>query len=342
MNYLVIRTSALGDVAMVVPVLHNIVAENPEAKFTVLTTGWLAPMFENIDRVTVVAPDFKGNHKGFLGLYRLYKELKRERVFDAVLDLHSVIRSRVISSFFALSGVKIYRIDKGGKLKKQIVKTKKLIELEHSSVRYQNVFKDAGLNFTALTPTPYTGDIDHILGQLNVKKSDYIIGIAPFAAHDSKAWGEHNLEKLLSIIESDNRFGVVLFGGGSEEKRRLDEIAIKYSSVESMVGRYKFGEELKLISKLDLMLAMDSSNMHLAAISGVKVISIWGGTDPCFGFSPMFQSETNSLVNRELEQGCHPCSVYGSKRCVHSEKFCMNTITPEMVFEKILKVVINK
>ena len=49
-------------------------------------------------------------------------------------------------------------------------------------------------------------------------------------------------------------------------------------------GNLTLDEELALMSRLDLMIAMDSSNMHMAALSGTKVISIWGGTDPLTGF----------------------------------------------------------
>ena len=59
----------------------------------------------------------------------------------------------------------------------------------------------------------------------------------------------------------------------------------------NIAGTLTLDEELALMSRLDLMIAMDSSNMHMAALAGTKVISIWGGTDPLTGFGAWMQPE---------------------------------------------------
>ena len=44
---LVIRLSAIGDVAMTVPVIYSAAKANPEDSFTVLTQAFLMPLFMN-------------------------------------------------------------------------------------------------------------------------------------------------------------------------------------------------------------------------------------------------------------------------------------------------------
>ncbi|MEX0362744.1 MAG: glycosyltransferase family 9 protein, partial [Allomuricauda sp.] len=94
-HILVIRLSAMGDVAMTIPVLSAVLDAHPEVRFTVLTKKHFAPIFSQLDRVSVYHAEVKTKHKGLIGLWRLYKELSKFK-FDAVADLHNVLRSRIL------------------------------------------------------------------------------------------------------------------------------------------------------------------------------------------------------------------------------------------------------
>jgi ADP-heptose:LPS heptosyltransferase len=95
------------------------------------------------------------------------------------------------------------------------------------------------------------------------------------------------------------------------------------------------------MSKLDMMISMDSSNMHMAALVGTKVISIWGGTDPLSGFEAWMQPESFSIRIPTEELTCRPCTIYGKGECKRFDFACMNWLTPEMVYEKIEKLVLS-
>ena len=82
------------------------------------------------------------------------------------------------------------------------------------------------------------------------------------------------------------------------------------------------------MSHLDVMLSMDSGNMHLAAIAGCPVVSVWGATHPFAGFAPWKQSP-DDVVQADLP--CRPCSAYGNKKCYRGDFACMRMITPEMI-----------
>lgn len=112
-HILVIRLSAMGDVAMTIPVLQQLLQQNPDVQITMLTQKFLAPLFEPLERTTVYTIETKGKHKGLKGLYKLYRELKNQYHFDAIADLHNVLRSRVISFLFKIAGIKTVSIDKG-------------------------------------------------------------------------------------------------------------------------------------------------------------------------------------------------------------------------------------
>ena len=109
-----------------------------------------------------------------------------------------------------------------------------------------------------------------------------------------------------------------------------------YKNAISVAGKLKFNQEIQLISNLDVMLSMDSGNGHIAAILGVKTITLWGATHPYLGFSPFNQPEENSCVSDRNLYPKLPTSIYGNKK-VEGYEDAMRTILPESVVEKVVQ-----
>ena len=107
-----------------------------------------------------------------------------------------------------------------------------------------------------------------------------------------------------------------------------------------MAGKIKFQQELQLISNLDVMLSMDSGNTHIAAMLGVKVITLWGATHPYAGFSPFNQPLENALVSDSNQFPKLPTSVYGNKK-VEGYEDAMRTILPQTIVLKVKNVLLN-
>ena len=125
-HILLIRLSAIGDVAMIVPILHVLTATYPDLKITVLSKAFLMPLFENIQNVSFYTADINGKHKGILGLYRLFIELKALKI-DAIADLHNVLRSKILLFFFKFTAVSQAKVDKGRAEKKALTREKNKI-----------------------------------------------------------------------------------------------------------------------------------------------------------------------------------------------------------------------
>jgi ADP-heptose:LPS heptosyltransferase len=101
-----------------------------------------------------------------------------------------------------------------------------------------------------------------------------------------------------------------------------------------MAGKMSFKEELDVISGLDVMVSMDSANMHLASLYGVPVISIWGATHPFAGFYGWGQAIENAV---QVDLYCRPCSVFGNKRGVRDDLACLYSISPVAVYNQVMK-----
>jgi len=334
-HILVIRLSAMGDVAMSVPVINTFVTAHPEVKITVLTRAFFTPFFTDIPNVTVFVPDLKKKHKGFLGIRRLSKELLKLNI-DAVADLHDVLRSNILIQLLRLKGIPFQQIDKGRADKKALITSKNKVfkPLKATHERYADVFRGLGfdLNIEEAVLLPKK-ELPNIVNDYIGETEKNLIGIAPFAAHKGKMYPLVKMEEAISELSKDVNTTVMLFGGGKSEKLLLDEIAGKYSNVLNITGEFSFEEELILISNLDVMLSMDSGNGHLAAMFGVQVITIWGVTHPHAGFVPFNQPKENQLVPDLGKFPLIPTSIYGNKY-PDSYLDCFNSILVNEIVKK--------
>ncbi|MEG0039287.1 MAG: glycosyltransferase family 9 protein [Bacteroides sp.] len=338
---LVIRFSALGDVAMTVPVIHSLATQYPQHEIIILSRGMMQPLFQRLpSNVRFINADLSGKHKGIRGLNRLYNELKAMR-FDYVADLHNVLRSRYLRYRFLLSGVSVAAICKGRLGKKQLIRRrhKVLVMQKTSFQRYADVFSALAcpvrLDFTSIYGAG-KGDFSQIASVVQPKGTDKWIGIAPFAKHRGKIYPIELQEQVVAHFAANPTVKVFLFGGGKEEQEVFDRWTKKYPSVTSLIGKLNLSTELNLMSHLDVMLSMDSANMHLASLVGIPVVSIWGATHPYAGFMGWKQQPDHTV---QLDLSCRPCSVYGQKPCFRGDYACLMQITPRQVIEKIERII---
>lgn len=335
-HILVIRLSAMGDVAMTVPVLRALIQQHPELKLTVVSRPFFKPFFDGIPNVNFFAVDLQKRHKGFFGLLQLFSDLKKLDI-DAVADLHNVLRSKVVRSLFALSGKKVAFTDKGRAEKKALTSlTNKVFKPVKPMVeRHVETFKKLGFsidltsrNFGTQFPTKAILS-DDILKTTGNKTQNWV-GIAPFAQYQSKVYPFDLMQKVIDELAKNNSIKIFLFGGGNEEIQQLNQLQNNHSNVIVLAGKLKFKQELDVISNLDVMLSMDSGNAHIAAMLGVKVITLWGATHPFAGFSPFNQLLENCITADREKYPLLPTSIYGNKK-VKGYEDVMRSIEPEKV-----------
>lgn len=334
---LVIRFSAMGDVAMTAPVLNEFRQQYPEVKLTVVSRKLFAPFFNGIPDLHFHPFDPKGHHKGFFGLLKLFLELKSMPV-TAVADLHNNLRSRILGILFFLCGIKTIRVDKARPEKKQLTrKTEKVLRaLLPMTERYAAVFSKLGFPFrlkhqlSPAAPETMSAELNILTGPHGTLKW---VGISPFAQHQQKVYPLVKMEKVLLSLAAEG-YKLFIFGGGESEKQIAAQWAEQHPNIIPVIGKVNLTEELQLISNLDLMLSMDSSGMHLASLKGIPVISIWGATHPYAGFLGYGQSLDDAL---QIDLYCRPCSVYGNIPCYRGDLACMNNLSEMIVINSVIK-----
>lgn len=326
----------MGDVAMIVPVLRAFSVQYPQAKITVVSRAFFKPFFSDIENLHFFEIDVKQKHKGFIGLLRLFSELKQHNITHFA-DLHNVLRSKIVRSLFRFTGIPVAFVNKARKEKKELTRLENKIfkPLKPMTERHAEVFRQLGFPIDLNQPvfpkkTILSQEILSISGEKNVAW----IGIAPFAQYDSKVYPLDLMQEVIDILANQKQYKIFLFGGGASEIIKLKQLQKQHSNVILVAGNLNFQQELALISNLDLMVSMDSGNGHIAAMLGVKVLTIWGATHPYAGFVPFHQPIENSLIPDRNQFPGLPTSIYGNKKVVGYEN-AMRSIAPTKIVSSV-------
>jgi ADP-heptose:LPS heptosyltransferase len=246
------------------------------------------------------------------------------------------LRSQIIRKLFAFSGKKVAFTDKGRAEKKALTRAvNKIFQPVKSMVdRHIDTFNQLGFKVDISNPIfPQKAVLSNDIMQLSgEKKDDKWIGIAPFAQYESKVYPLDLMQKVIDGLASTTTHKIFLFGGGNKEIELLNSFAKGKNNVINVAGKLKLPQELDLISNLDVMLSMDSGNAHIAAMLGVKVITLWGATHPFAGFAPFNQPLENCLTADREKYPLLPTSVYGNKKVAGYEEIMRSISVEKVVF----------
>ncbi len=346
-HILIIRFSAMGDVAMTVPVVDSLARQYPDVRITMLSRPFVRPFFEHMPpNVGVMEADLNREYKGMMGLNALYRRLTAKN-FTAIADLHNVLRSDYLRMRFNMDRYRVEHIDKHRAGRKALVaySGKQLVQQPTPFDNYADVFRRLGypikLDFSSIFP-PEGGDMSELPHALDLPKGkERWIGIAPFAAHVGKAYPTRLMEEAITnLIDHHPDSRIFLFGGKNDNLSIFKTWCAKYSQCVSVPEYVRnLRQELVLMSHLDVMVSMDSANMHMASIVGTTVVSVWGATHPFAGFLGWNQKMENVV---QIDLPCRPCSIFGNKLCLREDYACLKNISPELIVAKVDKVLSEK
>ena len=335
----------MGDVALLLPVLRSLVSAHPNVEVTVVTRPRFAPFFYDIERVRVFAADVDHTYNGIFGMRELFRALIRKASYDVVVDLHDHVRTMMLTTLFRLFFTDVIVFEKGRKQKKAFARksNKVTTRLPHTIERYHAAFIKAGFSFELQAP-PYFHLNDNVqaatrewLETKHLEKHEPWVGLAPFAMHATKIWPLENYASLIGLILRKGPAKFFLFGGGDKEIKYFEDLRKEFPQACIVTaGQLKIRQEIALMKYLDVMVCVDSGNMHLASLAGVPVVSIWGGTHPDVGFAPFGSDNTLIQITRS-ELPCRPCSVYGRATCYIGGFPCLTRLTPELIAEQVLR-----
>ena len=305
---------------MIVPVFREVLEQNPKLEIIFVSRNNFADLFEGIPNLTFKGIDVD-DYKGLIGMEKLAYELKKEYDPDIIGDLHDVIRSKILNKIFKRKGLEVFKLDKEKDEKEELTDVWNLNKkpLQHNTERYAEVIRKMGFPVV----------LSHQYRVRNSKKSG--IGFAPFAQHYGKMLPLEKSFELAKILAEKHQ--IYFFGGGKSEVEILDTWVNQIPNSENLAGKLSLQGELEKIAELEMMISMDSANMHLASLVGTRCVSIWGSTHPFAGFLGYGQSENDVVQVKDLT--CRPCSIFGDKACYRGDWACLEELTIQQILDKI-------
>ncbi len=305
---------------MTVPVCVEFLEQNPDVEIIFVSRENFKDLFYLHPRLKFHGISFD-NYKGIWGLRTLTRQLIRTYKPNYVADLHDVLRTKMLNSIFRRHHYKVYKIDKGKDDKERLTNVWNLDKnpLKRTTERYADVFRKMGFSLS----------LSYQLRPQSTSKKN--IGFAPFAQHKGKVMPIEKSFELAKILSRSHK--VYFFGGGKEEDAILKKWETEIPNTESLSGKLSLDQELKKISGLEVMISMDSANMHLASLVGTRCISVWGSTHYFAGFLGYGQSEDDIVHVKDLS--CRPCSVFGDKECFRGDYACLAELDIQHIIDKI-------
>ena len=341
MRVLITCFSSISNVAAIVPQLYGLVNDYPQHEFVVLSRSFLKPLFDKLPRVTFVGADIRGEHKTIVGVYRLFKQLKAMRP-DVVLDMQRSWRTKLITRLFALLGTKTLQIGFTRREQKHLIKrgANKYHPIPTIFDRQARLYAKIRLKVNDDFHKLYDPNMEQVakIKELYGEKHGHWIGIAPFSIARGKTLPLRKMKNVIAHFDKQPNTKIFLFGAGEMENELLSDWQSLYDNVYAVHTNLKLDDELVLMNFLDVMLCMDSANMHLASLMAVPVVSVWGATHPYSGFLGWKQSIDNCVG---VDFSCRPCTAHSDKKCKYGDYRCLESLHSSKIIETINQCIMH-
>ncbi len=336
LKVLIVRTSALGDVAHTLPSLDALRSLFPEAKVHWIVEPLGAKLLEghpSIDRI-IVLPRQKWKRvfhnplewPAILGgIWRLSRSLRKER-YDVVLDFHCNLRSAVI---LLLAGgrrrVGFHPSDiaeRGGALLTTIRAAKAPPRLNKVE---KNLLLVRALGYRAPCPcgTLPISEADRdwaraLLARLPGSGPAVVIHPAVSKFGEIKRWPTGHFRELIDLLRSRHNAKTLITWGPGER-----DIATEVNRPTLLGEDVPLLRFAAILSQADLLISADTGALPIASLVGTPTVGLYGPKDAVV-YSPY-------PVRGETLSSPAPCSPCKLRECEH--RICMSLIRPDAVLK---------
>lgn len=321
--FLVIKTSSLGDIIQTFPALAYLRDKFPEARIDWVVEAGYAELVRAHPAVTsVLAIDTKKWRKGgnLSQFFKFRKELIQKR-YDAAFDFQGNIKSGIILGCTKAKekvgfGLKSVREWPNIFLTKRKIDPPKGLNIRDDYLflvqSFFNDFRPKNGEVQLLLSLDERKEVEALLKKLPLTRR---LLIAPKSAWPNKEMG---LEKLVRFLKKEEGFFLFVWGRESE-KEVAQKLSAFFPERSLILNPLKLPQLQYLMSQLDLVIAMDSLPLHLAATTSVPTLSFFGPTQAKkFGpLGPQHRSFQGTCpYNIEFEKQCPRLRTCQTGACI--------------------------
>lgn len=344
---LVVTMRYLGDALLVTPLLNSLQAAYQHAEIDVLTFPDVASIFEGnpaIARVITVArkPTWRAQRELLGRIFRHYDLAISTQAGDRP-TLYSVLAAKVRIGLVPPK-------PQTGWFKRYLM-TRSLEFDVHNTHTVLEILRLCQLlpiepRYQLTAPVAAVFDVRQIISAQRY----VVLHVMPQWRY--KQWTFEGWAAVAHYLHSQG-FTIVL--SGSQKTEELAYLAqlmpLLPSDTLNLAGQLSLAELAKVIAGATLYIGIDTGITHLAAATGVKIIALFGPSDPV-KWAPWpvayqsqqapFVSKGNQRVNNVIlvqgPQDCVPCYLEGCERHQQSYSACLEAIKPEQVINAITEL----
>ena len=338
-NILIVKLSALGDLAHALPVAGALRRAYPEAhlawvvesRFRELLAGH--PDLNEVIAIPLQKRRGSWTWSNLRAMVRGIRELRR-RSFDLVIDLQGLLKSGLVTG---LSGAPrrlgFHRRDCREPLSALFTNQQAppTGHLPHIVQKNLALLRALGVDpgeprFSLYIPEQAEAYIGRWLASERIDPAHPLVALHPAVGYPTKAWPLDRFAALGDRVSRELGARVILtWGPGDRDLAR--------AVGDLMREPYHLGPEtpslkqaLALYRRLRLLISGDTGPLHLCAALDVPTVSIYGPTDPAR--NGPFGPRHRVLVEPQ------PCSFCFKRTCPFHQE-CMDAVTVDQVFEAV-------
>lgn len=342
MHILLVRFSSMGDVVLQTATINWLRSLFGQGlTLTFVTSQEFASLIDSHPGLNhVVTFNRRGGEK-WGELINKIDVLHQNRPIDLILDLHATMRSfRLRWHYWSTPSLVVDKrrwerfllVKLKGVFFKRLI-NEKVFGLEPQVERIINDFESIFQDHRGVRATKDYVKGPHqemtTLGALPEYHiaGDYVV-LAPSASFVPKRWPVSSFVELARKILDTSDYQVVILAG--KEDRFCEAFdQIKSDRLLNLQGKTSLKESMSILSRTKICIGNDSGMNHITEAHGVPCLTIFGPTDPRFGFSP--HGSKSRFLSKEL--WCKPCSTTGSRPCFRDKLYCMEEISVQEVFD---------
>lgn len=344
-NILVNSLVNLGDVVLTTSAVALLRKAYPQAKITMLVRPVVREAVENnpvIDDVIIF--DYKAKQNSWGKMWQMVKEIK-SRHFDLAISFDRKSRPAILN-FLAGIPVRVGadRIfdDKPSKVTWLYTD---IMHIQHDIVNtlqaetYQEIVRQfTGIDghevpVMAKIPVAVYQKADELLAPLDASKKK--IALCVKGTFALKTWPKEYFAIVAAELKKkyNAEFFVV---GGPSDREYADEVIVECrkampegSKILNLCGETTLLDLAALFYKADLLVTVDTGGTHIAATTGIKMVTMYGCTSPK-RWRPF--NDNGRVLSYDPE--CCPCKIAPEECPSNPQPKCLWRVTPEMVLEQ--------
>jgi heptosyltransferase-2 len=315
-SVLFIRLHAMGDVAITLPYIHDFCSKNPACKVDLLTLKASEGIPFSLNLFNKVFSIRGGRNSKLQALFSLLLlPLLLMRSYDVVIDLQNNRKSRIIRKL--LSPAAWSEFDRtsprlAGERTKSTIEAAVPGEIKLKS---NFSFKNAAAGKNILHKHGWNGE--------------KIIVLNPAGLHGTRNWALENYAALAKLfLEQDKNDHLFLMLGLDNMKEKAGLIKKELGDkLIDLSGKTSAAMAFSILQHASLVVSEDSGLMHMAWVSGIPTLAIFGSSRS--DWSAPASENSICLNSSDLECGCCMSDI-----CRWGDNRCLSRYSAGFVFEK--------